>query len=229
MLLPALAQAKNAAKLTSCLANMKNNGQFLIMYAADNGREYPRFTDVGGGRWHLKGLLFDRRSLSQEVFGELDEQFSCALNPMPGSIDNATSTNIWGSFEIYAGTYLDQATASSAMFRMTDPASYAGRDFSVLMGDHFRTASTAGAVRTAHPATALTEIRTFDSSKLIASQGGIGYDQLTRNFVFMDGHAKTYRNINGNGSTLSDSRFQEISQMVNVAMAGQYRCWVPSD
>jgi prepilin-type N-terminal cleavage/methylation domain-containing protein len=50
MLLPALSKAKEKAKRTQCLSNIKQSGLSLVMYAADNNERLPP-ADPGGGGW----------------------------------------------------------------------------------------------------------------------------------------------------------------------------------
>ena len=56
MLLPALNQARAAAKSTSCLSNVKQLGTAVVMYAGDNRDQLPKTgkqTDSGATPWNL--------------------------------------------------------------------------------------------------------------------------------------------------------------------------------
>ena len=56
MLLPALNQARAAAKSTSCLSNVKQLGTAVVMYAGDNRDQLPKTgnqTDSGATPWSL--------------------------------------------------------------------------------------------------------------------------------------------------------------------------------
>ena len=56
MLLPALNQARVAAKSTSCLSNVKQLGTAVVMYAGDNRDQLPKTgkqTDSGATPWNL--------------------------------------------------------------------------------------------------------------------------------------------------------------------------------
>jgi prepilin-type N-terminal cleavage/methylation domain-containing protein len=76
LLLPSLAGAKNRAKTTKCLNNLKQLGTSLTLYTGENGDEYPHRTNQN--RWptvlqedylNLQILLCPSDSLAPATFG----------------------------------------------------------------------------------------------------------------------------------------------------------------
>jgi prepilin-type N-terminal cleavage/methylation domain-containing protein len=229
MLLPALAQAKYKAKLLSCMSMLKQNGTFLTLSAGDNDRKYRRITGQSTDRWSVRNdtIPVDRRDLLTEIFGDIDVQLTCPLDSAPGSYKDSNAERIYADYDLYAGTYLDKADLNSDVEGLTSETTYAGNEFSVLMGDHLRT-STGGNAHASHPAIGLEQKTSNNTWYLITAYTGSSFANMDRNFVFRDGHVKTIRQIGG-GSTISDPRFQEICNSPDQAITGSFRNWAPID
>ena len=230
MLLPALQQAKYKAKLLVCAENLRQNGIMLTVYTTNYGGFYPNIVN-NAQRWCLKNSSVDRRPLLTEVFGNLDETFTCPLNAPPsGSRATSTADKVWGAYELYAGSYLDFADTQSAMLRITKDTTYAGYDFSVIMGDQLRTG---GYPLSTHPATGMWHYQTDTTSNFNSGyKADSPFTGLERNFVFKDGHVERISRITGGLSIDSPRRLINVSMNPNQTIAsGIYgqKAWVPHD
>ena len=105
MLLPALGKARNLAKRTSCLNNMKQLGYQFNSYADENRGSCPR-----NDNWNIIGLLagyIDRPGSSIEYQGILSGLYPYSLSkikysicPSAKQLDTATSTIYKGSYQV---------------------------------------------------------------------------------------------------------------------------------
>jgi prepilin-type N-terminal cleavage/methylation domain-containing protein len=206
MLLPALQQAKEKARLVTCVNTLKQNAISVNAYAGENDSYYPYGGNIGD-RWAVAGgVWYDFRPMLAEVFLDVDEAMSCPLNDQPSVMD-ANGTTAFGSFEMYFGsTLVDPGTE---MYRVGQNPTVDGHEIKVIMGDAFRDT---GVFHSAHPATGLEHQINFGPTWSVGSHVGKAVSGLTRNFAYDDGHVSMIRNISGSASTtLTDPRFVRIN------------------
>lgn len=200
LLLPTLRHAVRQGRTVSCINQLKQNSLALTTYASNNRRYYPRISEAQEGcvgRSTVKSLSGDMRPMVKLVFEDMDQALSCPLNAPTAPIAKGTSDFLYGSYEWYAGTYLDLADKSSGLFRVGQTAAYKNKKFSVLMGDFLRTRNSvnSGNLITSHNAEGLTHNLVNSSKYSMARWIGPSAEGLDRNFALMDGSCKRYRDI----------------------------------
>jgi prepilin-type N-terminal cleavage/methylation domain-containing protein/prepilin-type processing-associated H-X9-DG protein len=116
MLLPALAKAKERAKKTLCLSNLKQMGFAMHMYADDNDGFIPRGTDANQGEWYTRLAAY----LGSKSTNDFDRAkvFLCPSHPDKRQLI-AYIVNAWGfsSGTDKTGTQLKPGSKLSAVQR----------------------------------------------------------------------------------------------------------------
>jgi prepilin-type N-terminal cleavage/methylation domain-containing protein len=98
MLLPALSQAKNKAKLTSCMNNFKQIGVASAMYVADNNSRYPGSLATGPFYyiWPVRFLPY---------MGGNRKAFWCPAALLESAWDTNVNTTLGGNNPMAGGAY----------------------------------------------------------------------------------------------------------------------------
>ncbi len=198
MLLPALNNARDKAKASTCVGNQKQNGGFLAFYSADNN-DYLLTTD-GAGLWmptlwrnYVKSGNY--QSLTDDQIHRLapfkGTSFYCPGNTYQQA-DFITSRlysyglNTWlhlktGSTTEYTQRKLTFYRQHSQTMQLTDNGAYGGYIGSTAMRSYMAAL--------------------LDDRGLVDSQAGLVYDPKERqvrhggvlNIVFLDGHVRAVR------------------------------------
>ncbi len=83
ILLPVLSRARESARRTQCMSNIKQIGMGLIMYANENSEQFP--SDTAGGAMASLNLLYDTYISDNRVF-------NCPSDPQVTAASNAGMT-----------------------------------------------------------------------------------------------------------------------------------------
>jgi prepilin-type N-terminal cleavage/methylation domain-containing protein len=219
ILLPSLTNARHKAKLALCLSNLNQNGKSMMIYANNNNYKYPE-RKVLTDRWSVMGPTVDEREFLSEVYGNLDESFSCPVTKKNHPIMDSTVTRqLFVSYDSYAGTVL--TLPGTEMYSVYDEPEVGGHTIKVLMGDFFRYSNRWN--RTAHPAQGFqfgySEGPDWGLSGYGNRRDG-AFSKLDRNFLYKDGSARIFKNISGS-TGIVDSRFIDIDNQIR----GQNTAW----
>ena len=121
MLLPALAKAKEKARQTSCISNVKQMGVALTIYTDDNGSYWPivSYTDVNGNSidW-CKELNPVLPQQGAQVTSVANKVFICPSTVFP-KIDIANVTRSYGATAVMSG--ISGSTLSVSVARKSAP------------------------------------------------------------------------------------------------------------
>ena len=179
MLLPALGNAKEAAKRISCTNNLKQLGISLIMYAEENEGRYPV---RGGARWtsllqdgykDLKILLCPSDIPNPHSYGEL-----VASNP---PADKAPRSYIINGFNDYfKGTAQTNGIPENAIGEPTDTVVFGEKEGGTPDNGHFWMDSYA-----------LDDLQQIDQSR--HATGAVKSRRAGSNYAFADGSARFMR------------------------------------
>lgn len=216
---PSMQQMLYQSKLIVCLNQLRQSSIFVITYTDDNNDKYP-VIEGNYDRYALSHNGIDRRELYLDVFESIDKNLLCPLNEFP-SVEDSTALNIYQSYDIFFGGYLNADSPESGMFHANRDTFYDDKQFNVLMGDYLRTTSTA--MHSAHPAADLSYF-SLDTDKwcfgsFLEIGSSIYVSDLDRNFVFKDGSAKTFEQINVSNVNNIDSRFIKVSNSPTLDMS----------
>ncbi len=100
ILLPVLSRARESARKTQCMSNIKQIGMGLIMYANENNEDFPSDTAYSGGSPAMRGLniLYDTYISDNKVF-------NCPSDATVTSATNAgMSVSTIGGTEAFTST-----------------------------------------------------------------------------------------------------------------------------
>ena len=165
-----------------------------------------------------------------EAFSNLDQAFTCALNPVPGSVAESAADNVWIPYDVFGGSYLDADDTTTHMDRITDSVEFNGQEFDAIMGDQMRTGSKTKHFRASHPADGILYFKSDSTTNLNSGYKGPAFYGMDRNFVSRDGRAGTVRRINGLGTGLTDTRFVEITNNTDLGLTQHnQRSWIPNE
>jgi prepilin-type N-terminal cleavage/methylation domain-containing protein/prepilin-type processing-associated H-X9-DG protein len=102
MLLPALAKAKERARMTQCLGNLRQMGIALVMYEADHRRlppkasQVPDFMNPRAPGWQNNCLYAIAPYLQGAARGRSSKVYACPSAKKPGDGSDATTNSATG-------------------------------------------------------------------------------------------------------------------------------------
>ena len=210
LLLPAIGKARDAARYTSCLANLKSIGTAAINYATDNSAKYPArlrpdlVTNIAPdviARW-TGSLSVDDRPTIRPYFTSF-KCFQCPLAPLNPDLEtmpaptNAVVNALEIAYSTFYGWPIDPSNPKSAMMRQDDRLQYAGNKFNVLASDAVRYAGVWSYVASSHPdEQSLRPIVDTDYQwGAYWNTPSLAHGELKLNYVFDDCSAKTIRTV----------------------------------
>ena len=196
MLLPSLNKAREQAKRTACLSNLKQAGHALIMYANANNGKMP--THKGSSNWLLDIPLETRDHLVS--YGVVRETLYC-----PSNWDMQNVPELWNYPNPSAPIHC--ATGYQFLFKRlstTMPSLYYGRKYIEKMNEK-QTLNINGKLHIHLPtdlelATDMVQSRTGPPENFTGAKGGhhtvhhtphmLGKKPEGGNILFLDGHAE---------------------------------------
>jgi prepilin-type N-terminal cleavage/methylation domain-containing protein/prepilin-type processing-associated H-X9-DG protein len=122
MLLPALSKAKDVAKESQCMSNLKQIGLAALSYADDNNGWVAYDAVNGGGRWAQ--FLFDQQYISAKAV------FNCPEEPKAAWIFTWTKNSMSYGYNI--ATFGISPTNTTYPMKKLSTVSKFGRDSSVI-------------------------------------------------------------------------------------------------
>jgi len=100
ILLPVLSRARESARKTQCMSNIKQIGMGLIMYANENSETFPSDTAYGGASPAMRGL-----NLLYDTYVSDNKVFNCPSDTTVTAATNAgMSTSTSGGTEAFSQT-----------------------------------------------------------------------------------------------------------------------------
>ena len=207
ILLPSLHKAREKAKMAVCLSNVSQIGKGLHVSSRNNNQKWLKRQVIPGASFvfnYKQGTRFDHIKLYEDyIDGSL---MGCPVSNNNVQWEKTEEYN-FRSYSIFAGWEYKHAP-SYLKFTTGDPLSYGGYDFNVLVSDTYFFRNNRQLF--SHPGKdALQEYATgwgvaTDQVNFYGSLNSLNYDipGADMNYCFVDGSAKTYKNVSPNNSKL---------------------------
>ena len=206
MLVPALKQALYSAKLAHCASNLHQVGLASFQYASDHDGAWPKRSIRTHGSPDEPYMIaapymgpgYDDRPLFAPYLGQLD-LLCCPFSPAPEPIATANPTRVvGGSYEYWAGSYLDRSVPSSSLLTVDDVMDWNGILFDVMAADRMTQDVNVPSYHSAHPDrpayTTFLSIKPGDpvygDAYTFAMYFGSRLGEIDRNFLHTDGSVR---------------------------------------
>jgi type II secretory pathway pseudopilin PulG len=85
ILLPVLSSARNSAKRVACASNLRQLGQFVVIFANDHGGRVPEGQDTpasGAGSWNTTWMYTKDYFVLVDTYGANQKLFICPFTPL---------------------------------------------------------------------------------------------------------------------------------------------------